>query len=396
MNEEGKHSSAAIGPAPISRVAALKSKVVPGLLLFAVCLATARLALVVGPISGGSSLFWPPAGIAMAALLLRGVSLWPAVAVASFSSAFWYGGSVWAALGVALASTMEAVWTALMLRRLGFRSRLQRVRDVLLLAGIGAGCCAAISAAIGVTSYWLPGSRGGLRYLRRSKATDLRRWPVCRAVPMAVHFRLFPEQTRWYFSFSLPHTGDLFMMRRTPVRLLLATALLTPTFASAAALSSDSTTQPTASSHDPELLQILNLALSFDADSAAEAIATSHNIRVKGMADDILKDSSQLRLELSALVASSGLVAAESTASQAQGLRNSQDLQTLRATYGSAFNHVYLHQQIDAQYALITLLDQAADLSVLRELSAKVRTAAARHLLFARQLRGDLEGLEAN
>ncbi|MCX6111219.1 MAG: response regulator [Proteobacteria bacterium] len=155
MNEEGKHRSAAIGPAPISGVAALKSKVVPGLLLFAVYLATARLALVAGPISGGSSLFWPPAGIAMAALLLRGVSLWPAVAVASFSSAFWYGGSVWVALGVALASTMEAVWTALILRRLGFRSRLQRVRDVLLLAGIGAGCCAAISAAIGVTSYWL-------------------------------------------------------------------------------------------------------------------------------------------------------------------------------------------------------------------------------------------------
>ncbi len=185
------------------------------------------------------------------------------------------------------------------------------------------------------------------------------------------------------------------MIRRTPARLLLATALLTPTFASAATLSADSTTQPTASIHDPELLQILNLALSFDADSATEAIATSHNIRVKGMADDILRDSTQLRLEVSALVASSGLVAAESTASQAQGRRSSQDLQTLRATYGSAFNHVYLQQQIDAQYALITLLDQAADLSVLRELSAKARTAAARHLLFARQLRGDLEGLEA-
>ena len=40
---------------------------------------SARLGLAIAPVSGFATLVWPPTGIALAALLLRGVRLWPAV-----------------------------------------------------------------------------------------------------------------------------------------------------------------------------------------------------------------------------------------------------------------------------------------------------------------------------
>ena len=167
-----------------------------------------------------------------------------------------------------------------------------------------------------------------------------------------------------------------------------AVALASPAYAASAEL-----TSPLG---DPELLQILSHALTYDADSATEAIATSHNIRVKGMADDILRDSVQLRHELAQLVAKGDLIAASSPESQTQDLRCEQDLRDLRATYGSAFDHVYLKQQIEAQYAFIGLLDQIGGASVLQGIRTKARLYAARHLLFARQLRRDNEAMSAD
>jgi len=142
---------------------------------------------------------------------------------------------------------------------------------------------------------------------------------------------------------------------------------------------------------DPELLQILSHALAYDADSATEAIAASHNIRVKGMADDILRDAVQLNHELVQQVAKSGLVAASTSESQHLDLRCKQDLRDLRATYGRAFDHVYLKQQVEAQYAFIALLDQGGDASALHGIRTKARLYAARHLLFAQQLIRDGE-----
>jgi predicted outer membrane protein len=162
-----------------------------------------------------------------------------------------------------------------------------------------------------------------------------------------------------------------------------AVALASPAYAASAEL-----TSPLG---DPELLQILSHALAYDADSATEAIATSHNIRVKGMADDILRDAVQLNHELVQQVAKSGLVAASTSESQHLDLRCKQDLRDLRATYGRAFDHVYLKQQVEAQYAFIALLDQGGEASALQGIRTKARLYAARHLLFAQQLIRDGE-----
>ncbi|MGZ6164025.1 MAG: MASE1 domain-containing protein, partial [Myxococcaceae bacterium] len=50
-------------------------------LLLIVYVAAARLGLQMGPVSGFATLVWPATGIALAALLIRGVRLWPAVLV---------------------------------------------------------------------------------------------------------------------------------------------------------------------------------------------------------------------------------------------------------------------------------------------------------------------------
>ena len=52
--------------------------------LAAVYFATAWIGLELDAVSGFATLLWPPAGIALAALLLFGSRLWPAVFIAAF------------------------------------------------------------------------------------------------------------------------------------------------------------------------------------------------------------------------------------------------------------------------------------------------------------------------
>ena len=59
-------------PSPLQQVGEL-------IVLFVAYVLSARLGLMISPVSGFATLVWPPTGIALAALLLRGVRLWPAV-----------------------------------------------------------------------------------------------------------------------------------------------------------------------------------------------------------------------------------------------------------------------------------------------------------------------------
>jgi integral membrane sensor domain MASE1 len=100
---------------------------------------------------------WPPSGIALAAVLLFGRRAVPGVLL----GAFLFNASTpvppWVAAAMALGNTTEAVVGAFLLRRAGFRREIDRVRDVLALAGLGALLSTAISASVGVGSLWLSG-----------------------------------------------------------------------------------------------------------------------------------------------------------------------------------------------------------------------------------------------
>jgi signal transduction histidine kinase len=120
--------------------------------LAAVYLLAGRLGLLL-PISHEHvTLLWAPTGISLAAVLRFGLRAAPGIFLGAFLVNFTVGGPPAADLGIAAGNTLEAVLGAGLLRRAGFRDSLERVRDVLLLLGLGAAASPMVSATIGVSS----------------------------------------------------------------------------------------------------------------------------------------------------------------------------------------------------------------------------------------------------
>jgi len=94
-----------------------------------------------------ASPLWPPAGIALAALLWEGQRAWSGVALGSF---LWcqLQVSTIMALALALGITLQAVVGAEALRLVGFRPTLKRLQDVLQLVVLGAWGSTLVNATI--------------------------------------------------------------------------------------------------------------------------------------------------------------------------------------------------------------------------------------------------------
>jgi len=101
---------------------------------------------------------WPPTGIAIAALLLRGTRAWPGIFLGAFAANVTTDGTVWTSLGIAVGNTLEAVVAAgLVNRYAGGRRAFDRLEDIVRFALAAALLSTAISATIGVTSLALGG-----------------------------------------------------------------------------------------------------------------------------------------------------------------------------------------------------------------------------------------------
>jgi len=95
---------------------------------------------------------WPPTGIALAALLIFGYRMWPAIAVAAFAVNAPISPSIGVAVVIAVGNTLAPVAAAFLLRRLDFHPEMDRLRDVLALV-LGAALAAmTISATVGSTT----------------------------------------------------------------------------------------------------------------------------------------------------------------------------------------------------------------------------------------------------
>jgi integral membrane sensor domain MASE1/anti-sigma regulatory factor (Ser/Thr protein kinase) len=117
---------------------------------------SAKLGLSLAFETGSVTAVWPPTGIALAAVVLLGYRIWPAVALGAFLANSWTGVPVYAVLGITVGNTLEALAGAYLLRRLArFRPSLERVRDVLAIVALAAGLSTTISATLGVTSLFL-------------------------------------------------------------------------------------------------------------------------------------------------------------------------------------------------------------------------------------------------
>jgi PAS domain S-box-containing protein len=101
---------------------------------------------------------WAPSGIALAALLVFGRSLWPAVVVGAFLTNATSGADTPVAAGIACGNTLEALAGAFLLEKVRFRIDLERVRDVLALVVLGSGLSTLLSATNGIAVLSLAGT----------------------------------------------------------------------------------------------------------------------------------------------------------------------------------------------------------------------------------------------
>ena len=108
--------------------------------------------------SGNISPLWPPAGVALAAMVILGYRIWPAVALGAFIVNFFTGIPHLAAAGIALGNTVGPLCGAWLLRQLPrFQPSLTRLRDVLGMSIGGAFCGTAVSATVGAGVLFLTG-----------------------------------------------------------------------------------------------------------------------------------------------------------------------------------------------------------------------------------------------
>jgi signal transduction histidine kinase len=107
---------------------------------------------------------WAPSGLALAAFVLHGRRLWPAVALGAFVANATSGASIPEAAFISVGNTLEAVVGATLLGRVGFSPALHRVRDVFALIGLAAAASPVIAATNGVTTLVVSGAVEGSDY----------------------------------------------------------------------------------------------------------------------------------------------------------------------------------------------------------------------------------------
>ena len=101
--------------------------------------AAGKIGLAVPVLSGSPIPFWPPASVSLAAVLLFGYDVWPAIFVADIALSLAHHDPFALAFGIALANTIEPLIGAALLRSVAdFKPSLQRLRDVIELVVFGA------------------------------------------------------------------------------------------------------------------------------------------------------------------------------------------------------------------------------------------------------------------
>src|SRR2546426_6577573 len=121
-------------------------------------LVAGKLGLQVPFVNANAPSVWPPAGIALAAFVLLGYDVWPAVLVGAFLVNVTPAGSVATSLGIAVGNTLEGLVGAYLVNQFARgRRAFDRAQDVFAFAALAAGVSTTVSATLGVTSLSLAG-----------------------------------------------------------------------------------------------------------------------------------------------------------------------------------------------------------------------------------------------
>jgi serine phosphatase RsbU (regulator of sigma subunit)/integral membrane sensor domain MASE1 len=118
----------------------------------------ARLGLSLSLVKENVTPLWPPTGIAVAAFLLLGRSMWPAVGLAAFAVNVPISTDALAAAVTAVGNTVAPLVAVTLLMRMGFRRQLDSRRDALAIVFVGALGSMLISAVIGAGTLVVSGA----------------------------------------------------------------------------------------------------------------------------------------------------------------------------------------------------------------------------------------------
>ncbi len=143
------------------------------LALIAVYVCAGKFGLSLASLNASVSPVWPPTGIALAAMLIWGVRLWPAIFIGAFIVNILTpppAGTTMVVViaktfGVAIGNTLEGVLGAWLVQRYAGGSKaFQRVRDLFKFVALAVVLATTVSATFGVTSLCLSGHEVWSRY----------------------------------------------------------------------------------------------------------------------------------------------------------------------------------------------------------------------------------------
>jgi integral membrane sensor domain MASE1 len=128
------------------------------LIVAVVYYAVAKVGLQLAVVRDQVTPLWPPTGVALACLVLRGLGCWPGIAIGAFLANVAMGPSFLGVVAITAGDTLAPVCACLLLARVGFRADLKRLKDVLALVFLAAFTSMLISATVGAATLVLTGA----------------------------------------------------------------------------------------------------------------------------------------------------------------------------------------------------------------------------------------------
>src|SRR5882757_1748514 len=133
--------------------------------LAAVYFAAGKLGLKLAFVNASATAVWPCTGIALAAFLILGYRVWPAILAGGFLVNWTTAGSVATSLGISTGNTLEGVVGCYLVTRFAAgRKAFERAQDVFKFAFLAGVVSPAVCATIGVSTLALAGFAGWTIY----------------------------------------------------------------------------------------------------------------------------------------------------------------------------------------------------------------------------------------
>ena len=133
--------------------------------VFALYFGAGKLGLAVPFTSSNVSPIWPAAGVAVAAVLIWGIQIAPAIAFAAFLVNFLTPVPTFASIAIGLGNASSAVIAGYLLKHFAdFETSLPRLKDVLRLVVVAAVLATAVAASVGVTALTLVDAKAWTGY----------------------------------------------------------------------------------------------------------------------------------------------------------------------------------------------------------------------------------------